>query len=256
MTGIPERAESRTAGECMRGTGSCVPLVPHHESDPGRKSPGRSGGKRESPFSHAPFISLRRDAATHIVSESYVYKTETYYEILRHELEGQTVHPSSRAVLDAYVVPLCLVKARQAGIPVCDWGISQGYTPFPAVLYGLNYFATASDYYVVSDNEQAKETVRHITNRGKYPFCYQVLEDGATLHTCTAIFGRTTGSCSGIAGIAQAVYDLFGIPLVSLVLTGGKDGHRLSSLAPVKYSRLTDPERRLLADYLNHQEFL
>jgi hypothetical protein len=143
-----------------------------------------------------------------------------------------------------------------AGIPVMEWGISQAYVPLPAILYGLNYFATASDFFVVQDNEQAKEVVKHITNKGKYPFCYQKLGDNATLHTCTAVFGRTTGSCTAISEYAEKIYALFSIPLVSMVFVKTENGIVLSSLAPTRYTHLTEKERALLAAYRDEQEFL
>jgi hypothetical protein len=52
------------------------------------------------------------------------------------------------------------------------------------------------------------------------------------------------------------VYELLGIPLVSLVLVHDRSGYRLSSLSPVKYSHLSPDERVLLTAYLAHQEFL
>jgi len=199
---------------------------------------------------------MKRDDTWHIVSEDYSYKTESYYTILQYELEGKTVHPSSDTVLDAYVVPICLERAKRAGIPVCDWGISQAYVPLPALLYGLNYFATSADFFVVDDAEQAKDVIKHITNKGKYPFCYQKLGDGATIHTCTAIFGRTMQGCQEIAGFAEKCYSLFSLPLVNMIFVKTGNDFALSSLAPIRYNHLTEGERTLLAAYLDHQEFL
>jgi hypothetical protein len=241
-----------------------LPLIPHTAPEaksipgngPQKKSHGRSGTKREFSLHRDTVFAIRRNDTCHIISESYFYKTGTYYEILRHELEGKRVQPASSAVLDAGVVPVCLERARLAGIPVCEWGISQGYTPLPAILYGLNYFATASEYRVVSDNEEAKEAVRHITNKGKYPFCYQPLEEGAALLSCSAIFGKTAGTCSEVSGIARAVYENFAIPLVTLVVVHDNNGYRLSSLSSARYSHLTFEERSLLLAYLTNQEFL
>ena len=196
---------------------------------------------------------VARDHAYHVIAEDYSYKTEAYYTILERELAGDKIRPSSRAVLDAFVVPICLERAKLAGIPVMEWGISQAYVPLPAILYGLNYFATASDFFVVQDNEQAKDVVKHITNKGKYPFCYQKLGDGDTIHTCTAVFGQTTGSCSAVAGYAAMIYELFGIPLVSMVFVKTGKNFTLSSLAPTRYTHLTHKERSLLAAYRQGQ---
>jgi hypothetical protein len=153
-------------------------------------------------------------------------------------------------------VPICLERARLAGIPVCEWGISQGYVPLPSILYGLNYFASTSDYSVVRDGETAKEIIKHITNKGKYPFCYQELGDGATIESCVSVFGHTFGKCKSTAAIAEKIYGTFAIPLVTMVLVRYGDRCLLSSLASTKYSQLTPEERALLTAYLQHQEFL
>jgi hypothetical protein len=244
------------------GSGSGVPLIrPKEDSPAGPESmiappsPSfrRVVARRETALSGDALFTIWRDNALHVVSGNYSYKTEPYYTILRYEMEGRSVFPSSTSVLDAYVVPICLERARLAGIPVCDWGISQAYTPLPAILYGLNYFATAAEYAIVRDNGKAKEYIRHITNNGKYPFCYQKLQEGAGTGSCVAIFGKTAGTCRFAAEMAQKVYDLFAIPLVTIVYVRYEDCCLLSSLSPVKYSRLSHDERAILSAYLAQQ---
>jgi hypothetical protein len=214
------------------------------------------GPKREPALSRDAFVALRLGETNHIISENYAYKTDAYYTILQHELEGRAVKPASNDVLDISVVPLCLERARLHGIPVCDWGISQGYVPVPSILYGINYFASTAAYCVVRDNTRAKEAVRHLTNCGKYPFCYQKLPAGATISSCAAIFGRTSCAEGEVEEIARQVYDLFSIPLVTMILVDDGATVRLSSLSPTRYSRLSPGERSLLASYLNHHLFL
>lgn len=246
---------------------SCVPLMhaadsgaPGKNGHPGalsgRSSPRTATPRKDPAFSRDAVVTVWRDNALHVISGNYFYKTESYYTILRHEMEGKAVRPSSAAVLDAYVVPVCLERAHLAGIPVCEWGISQGYAPRPSILYGLNYYATAADYTVVCDGDKAKEVIKHITNKGKYPFCYQKLEEGATIGSCIAIFGKTTGDCRIVSDIAEKVYDLFSIPLVTIVYVRYGDRCLLSSLSSVKYSHMSDAERSVLSAYLTQQEFL
>lgn len=246
--------------------GSCVPLIhadtrlPAVGSEsltlPARQPAHGAATRREPSLSRDALYTVWRDHVLHVVSANYTYKTEPYYTILRLELEGKAVLPSSASVIDAYVVPLCLERAHLAGIPVCEWGISQGYTPLPAILYGLNYYATAAEYAVVRDSGKAKEFVKHITNRGKYPFCYQNLDEGAEIASCTAIFGMTAGRCSRVAELAQQVYELFHIPLITIVYVRTGERYLLSSLSPVKSSQLSDEERSILSAYLSQQEFL
>jgi hypothetical protein len=216
----------------------------------------RTNGHRETGLLRDSLHVLERDGIIHVISEDYSYKTEPYYTILSYELSGKKVRPASSAVLDAYVVPMCLERAKLAGIPVCEWGISQGYVPLPSIIYGLNYFATSADFVVLRDEGKAKEVIAHVTNKGKYPFCYQKIPPDAPVHSCVSIFGRTTDSCAPVAGLAEKIYQLFSIPLVTMVFVKTENDYLLSSLSPAKYSRISSDERALLYAYLSHQEFL
>ncbi|MDD1757586.1 MAG: hypothetical protein LUQ22_02505, partial [Methanotrichaceae archaeon] len=112
--------------------------------------------KRKDPLFKKDLIyTLKKDDSEYIINESYFYKTEPYYTIVKNENEGIRTIPASGEVLDAYIVPICLEKAKLAGIPVCDWVISYQYVSVPAIIYGLNYFSTPSDYFVVSDIMEA-----------------------------------------------------------------------------------------------------
>lgn len=220
------------------------------------ESSKRTPGDREPGLLKDSLHILERDGILHVISEDYSYKTEPYYTILSYELAGKDVRPRSSAVLDAYVVPMCLERSKLAGIPVCDWGISQGYVPLPSIIYGLNYFATSADFVVVRDEIKAKEVIAHVTNKGKYPFCYQKIPGDAAIHSCVSIFGRTTHSCNAVSRLAERIYEVFSIPLVTMVFVQTDGRYLLSSLSPTRYSRISAGERSLLSAYLAHQEFL
>ena len=194
---------------------------------------------------------LKEDDSQYIVNESYFYKTEPYYTIVKNEDEGIRTTPSSSDVLDAYIVPICLEKAKLAGIQVCDWTISYQYVSLPAIVYGLNYFSTPSDHFVVRDIEGAKAVIKHITNRGRYPFCYQKISDTSQVAKCTSIFGKTINCCENVSSLAEAVYEVFRVPLVELVLVRDETLYRLSALGPVNYSQLSKDETEILQDLLD-----
>ena len=193
---------------------------------------------------------LTEDGSQYIVNESYFYKTEPYYTIVKSENEGIKTIPSSGDVLDAYIVPICLEKAKLAGISVCDWVISYQYVALPSIVYGLNYFSTPSDHFVVSDLMEAKTVIKHITNRGRYPFCYQKLNDTSSITKCVSIFGKTINRCENVSQLAERIYEVFRVPLVEIVLVKDDSGFRLSSLAPVKYSHLSREETEMLQNLL------
>lgn len=200
---------------------------------------------------------VRRDGRIHVVAEDYSYKTACYYTLLSRELSGEPVEPDSQTVLDAAIVPLCLGKASRAGIPVADCVISQSCTAhLPAVLYGLNYFSSPSEFTVVRTPEREKEVIRHITNNGRYPFCYQPLDEGDDIVTATAIFGKSIGHGPDVEAAAAGLYAEFRIPLMTMVFIKGGKGYLLSSLAPARYSSLSPAEKVLLLAYITGQEFL
>jgi hypothetical protein len=194
---------------------------------------------------------LKEDDSQYIVNESYFYKTEPYYAIVKNENEGIKTIPSSRDVLDAYIVPICLEKAKLAGIPVCDWTISYQFVPLPAIIYGLNYFSTPSENFLVSDHEEAKKVIKHVTNHGRYPFCYQKISDASAVARCVSIFGKSINCCEKVSTIAEKIYEVFRLPLVEIVLVKDDSDCRLSSLAPVKYSQLSKDETEMLQDLLD-----
>ena len=213
-------------------------------------------GRKELQILKDSLFTVKRGDTLYVISENYFYKTEPYYTILRNEMAGTRVSPSSASVLDAYVIPICLERAAIAGIPVCEWGISHSYIPIPAIVYGLNYFATSSEYFVVDDADAGKEVIKHITNKGKYPFCYQRLADGDSVVTLTSVFGKTFEKEPVLAEYAGKIYDIFGIPLVNMIFIRRDNGYSLSSLTPTRYNQLSDGERSLLQAYLNNQAFL
>ncbi|HTY52688.1 MAG TPA: hypothetical protein VMB35_05795 [Methanomicrobiales archaeon] len=193
-----------------------------------------------------------RGGATYIISEDYSYKTEAYYRILSLEMEGRDTIPSTRDLLEAYVVPVCLARAADAGIPVCEWGVSDEQVPLPSILYGISYFADPAEYSLVRDLETAGPVVKYITGNGKYPFCYQPISPDAEIVPCVTIFGRTVGASEPLADLAMQVYRLFRIPLMEII-TVYNGGLSLSAITPCWYSKLTKEEKGILEGILSEE---
>ena len=203
--------------------------------------------KRERFLKEDEIVTLDLDDSTHIVSENHFYKSEGYYALVKNEIQGLNTLPRSADVIDAYVVPICLEKAMLAGMPVCSWEVGYTACEVPCIIYGLNYFSTPDEYFVVEDPERAKEIVKHVTNNGRYPYCYQILQKGANVKQLNAVFGKVAKSVVPEAEtLAKQVYDVFRIPLVSIVYVEGEGGVQLSSLGPVRYTKLSKKEKEML----------
>ncbi|HXW98568.1 MAG TPA: RimK-like ATPgrasp N-terminal domain-containing protein [Methanomicrobiales archaeon] len=190
-----------------------------------------------------------RGGVTYLISEDYSYKTSAYYRILTLEMEGKETVPSTADLLDAFIVPVCLARAGKAGVPVCDWGISDERAPLPSILYGISYFADPSEYSLVRDLATAEQVIKYITGSGKYPFCYQPIHDDDEIVPCVAIFGRTADAPEPLADLAAQVYRLFRIPLME-VISVSNGGYRLSAVTPVRYSTLSREEKGILEEIL------
>ena len=100
----------------------------------------------------------------HVVSENHFYKSEVFYTVVRNEMSGKNTVPSSGQVIEAYVVPIRLEKAKLSGIEVSDWEISYQYASMPCVIYGLNYFSTPAEFFVVKDEDGSQ---------GRHQACHQ-----------------------------------------------------------------------------------
>ena len=210
--------------------------------------------KRDRFLRQDEIVTLDLEDSTHVVSENHFYKSEGYYALVKNEISGINTLPRSADVIDAYIVPICLEKAKLAGIDVCDWEVSDSYVMAPCIIYGLNYFAMPGDFAIANEAEQAKEIIKHVTNNGKYPFCYQKLKPGEEVRTANMIFGKTANAKDvGLPNLAEQVYHEFRIPLASITYIASGERCKLSSLGPVRYTKLTKDEKKLLGGYLNRK---
>jgi hypothetical protein len=175
---------------------------------------------------------------TFFVSDNYFYKSEAYYRIVHHEIQGRRPVPSSKDLIEAFVVPICLEKARMHDIRICPWEVSYSYAPLPSIAYGIHYYADPAEYSILREGEVAREVINHITNHGRYPFCY------------IGVFGETTEEQPELRHLARAIYAAFMIPFLSITVTRDEGKYALSSLSNAKYSKLSPEDRILLQSHL------
>ena len=68
-----------------------------------------------------------------------------------------------------------------------------------------------------------------------------------------SVFGETVDKDRHVAAIAKKIYNIFRIPLVTLVFVRSGDECLLSSISQAKYSKLSKGERSLLKSHLEKQ---
>jgi hypothetical protein len=187
---------------------------------------------------------------TFLVSDNYFYKSETYYRIVHYEIEGKRAIPSSKDLIEAFVVPICLEKARLQGIRVCPWEVSYGYAPLPSIAYGIHYYSDPGEYSILRESEVAREVIHHITNHGRYPFCYQHITESSEVFPVVAIFGETTEEEPELKHLVRRLYSVFKVPFISVTVVWDGEHFTLSSLSNARYSKLSPEDRSLLRHHL------
>lgn len=205
-------------------------------------------GRRTSPL-HARF-----DAAGCWVNLAgdYDYLTDGYFVSMELGMdEGLDIHPTPMEVLDAYVTPIFLEKAKQAGLPISEWYITNDFFEPPVLIDSLNPFMSRQK--VVHSAAQQEKVARSLTRNFTYAICCQDLPPGASVRS----FKSVLGWCEKprYRELARLVWEAFRIPL-GLVRT--IEPHHgpilLSGIWPLKWSRLNARERAWIEEQVTWPE--
>src|SRR5262245_24357922 len=78
------------------------------------------------------------------LSGDYEYLDQAYYVSQEFENRGEPIFPTCKEMLDAYVVPIFLEKARRAQIPVPEHYVTNGYFEPPVIVDPVNPFMKKS----------------------------------------------------------------------------------------------------------------
>ncbi|MBI4539685.1 MAG: RimK-like ATPgrasp N-terminal domain-containing protein [Gemmatimonadetes bacterium] len=176
----------------------------------------------------------------------YDYLTTGYYFSQQAEADGMRVHPTCKEILDAYVTPLFLEKARLAGLAVPEYYVTNDYFEPPVVIDPINPFM--SRHAVVRKPSQQQRMARSLTRNFTYAMCCQELPDGARVGWFRCVLGRSASP--RYRELAAALWNLFRIPIARVRVIVPPAGIPLpSAVYPLSHQRL---HRRELA--LIHRE--
>ncbi len=171
----------------------------------------------------------------------YRYMSEGHYGSVEAEIAGVKVYPTIKESLDAYVVPLCMERAKAAGIKVPDYYISNGYFEPPAIVYPINPFM--KKHSVVYKAGHVKRISKSMTRNYKYAICVQKISEDVAVREYKCVMGNTT--CDELSTMAAQVWDLFHLPICSLrVIENGEI--MLSAIEPLPLHELGSKELKLL----------
>lgn len=178
---------------------------------------------------------------------TYGYMEEGYYRSQALELEGRAVFPTTRDILDALVVPIALVRARQAGVPVPPHYISNGFFDPPVLVDPINPFMTG--HAVVLRPGRRDQVARSMTRNFTYAMCCQELPEGARIGWFRTVLGWTRDPVH--RPMAEALWELFRLPMARVRVIRPPDAPPLfSAMETLLPGALTVAERNRLVEGL------
>ncbi len=182
---------------------------------------------------------LNREDCLVNLSGDYRYLKLGYYASQDFERGTNGIHPTCQEIMDGYVMPLFLEKARRANVPVPNYYISNGYFEPPVIVDTINPFM--SRHSIVNKAAAQERVAKSLTRNFTYAICCQELPHGARVGHFRAVLGWSPNP--RLRPVAQSVWDVFRMPLarVRVIIVG--DQALLSGLQPLPYEKLSERER-------------
>lgn len=177
------------------------------------------------------------------LSGDYSYLSTGYYVTQDLESGRGIIHPTCAEVMDAYVMPLFLEKAKRAGLAIPDYYISNGYFEPPVIVDTINPFM--SRHSVVLKAAAQERIAKSLTRNFTYAISCQELPHHARVAHFHAVLGWS--AIPKFRELAQSVWRVYGIPLAKVrVITCSDSRILLSGLQPLPLARLTEREQIFL----------
>jgi hypothetical protein len=173
----------------------------------------------------------------------YGYLENAYYASQELKAEDKDIHPTCGEVLDAYVVPIFLEKAKLAGLPVPEYYVTNGYFEPPVIVDSMNPFMSRQS--VVLRNGHQERVAKSMTRNFTYAICCQDFPEGAKIGNFRSILGWSAKP--QFQPLAEAVWRVFHIPLAIVRIIILENGEMmLSNLQPLPFVRLSPRELRYI----------
>lgn len=176
---------------------------------------------------------------------NYDYLSVPYYITQDYENDGEAILPSCEEMLDAYIPPVFLEKARRMGVPVPDFFISNGYFEPPVIVDPVNPFTLKGK--VVLKSGRVTSIGRSLTRNFTYAVCCQELAPGSRIVYFRSVLGWTARP--QYRELAGTVWNVFHIPLARVRAVLIEDGRLLlSDISPLPFDTLNSRELRRIEE--------
>ena len=179
------------------------------------------------------------------LSGNYDYLSNGYYLSQDCENRGQVIRPSCKEMLDAYVPPLFLERAKLFGVPVPEFYVSNGYFEPPVIVDPINPYTLKGR--IVLKAGKAKSIAKSLTRNFTYAVCCQEIPEGSKVIYFNSALGWAVQP--RFRELSNTVWESFGIPLARVRVICTKDGRLLiSDISPLFMENLGKRESAYLME--------
>ncbi len=174
----------------------------------------------------------------------YGYLELPYYVSQDLENSGHIVRPTCQEMLDAYITPIMLAKAKVLGVPTPDYYITNGYFEAPVIIDTANPFMLRSR--IVLKQTLQSRVAKSMTRNYTYAICCQELPANSQVKYFRSVYGWC--QYERFRRVSEEVWAKFGIPLAKVRVVILEDGRMLlSDIGPLPFKALNQHE----LDHLN-----
>jgi hypothetical protein len=175
------------------------------------------------------------------INNDYRYLKTGYYVSLHAEILGNPVIPSSENAIDAYRVPILLLRASKAGIPTMPCLVTSSVKQmisevnFPMVVFAVNPFSY--DGFRIANNRSALyRAVKSLGMNYKFAVCIEPLR--GEVFSFNSFFGKCELE-ENVKTISEKVYETFKIPICRLHVQIIEDKVYLCGLQPLRKTEIS-----------------
>jgi hypothetical protein len=184
------------------------------------------------------------------INNDYRYMKMGYYVSLHAEILGDDVVPTTEDAIDAYRLPIFLVRASKKGALIMPYLVTDSVKQimaefnFPVVVFAVNPFSF-NGFQTAKNRTALYRVVKSLSMNYRYAVCVQPLR--GEMIACKSFFGQCNIEDANVMEIARKVYETFNIPICKLYIqrVGGKA--YLCGLQPLKMEEISPLEADLIS---------
>ncbi len=184
------------------------------------------------------------------INNDYRYMKTGYYVSLHAEILGNAVMPTTENAIDAYRMPVFLVRASKNGASIMPYLVTDSVKQimaefdFPVVVFAVNPFSF-NGFQTAKNRTALYRAVKSLSMNYRYAVCAQPLR--GEMVSYKSFFGQCTVEDDSAMEIARKVYETFNIPICKLHIqrVGGKA--YLCGLQPLKMEEISPSETDLIS---------